>query len=291
MTRHKFDKRKKDLPGGKPGTAAPAAPEAARFSRKPSAPGAYWLYGKHAVMAALANPQRSILRLVTTAAQVDDINASLKQLGASLKRPAPEIMTGPELDRLMPPDSLHQGIAAETKPLPDLDLEEICALDDSGKSATAGKANLVLVLDQVTDPHNVGAIIRSSAAFGARAIVTTDRHAPPESGALAKSASGALEILPWVRVTNLAHALEDLARLGYWRLGLDGAADKMVEEVDPGRNVVLVLGSEGAGLRRGTVEHCDYVARLPISPAVESLNVSNAAAVALYALSRNRATT
>ena len=145
--------------------------------------------------------------------------------------------------------------------------------------------NLVLILDQVTDPHNVGAIIRSAAAFGAKAIITTDRHAPPESGVLAKSASGALEALPWVRVTNLSRAMDQLADMGYWRIGLDGHAKQDVRDVDFGDNIALVLGAEGKGIRKGTADHCDGLVKLPISRTIESLNVSNAAAVALYVFS------
>ena len=140
-------------------------------------------------------------------------------------------------------------------------------------------------MDQVTDPHNVGAVIRSAAAFGAKAIITTDRHAPPESGTLAKSASGALEAMPWVRVTNLSRALEQLAEIGFWRIGLDGYAKTDIRDADFGDNIALVLGAEGKGIRKGTADHCDALVKLPISRTVESLNVSNAAAVALYVFS------
>jgi 23S rRNA (guanosine2251-2'-O)-methyltransferase len=140
-----------------------------------------------------------------------------------------------------------------------------------------------MVLDQVTDPHNVGAVLRSAAAFDALGIVTQDRHAPPESGALARAASGALEIVPWVRVVNLARALGEIAEAGFWRIGLTGAANQTLAQAMGDARIALVLGAEGEGMRPNTEAHCDELARLPISPRVESLNISNAAAIALYA--------
>ena len=163
----------------------------------------------------------------------------------------------------------------ECEPLDDIFIDDILDGDPSRP---------VVVLDQVTDPHNVGAIMRSAVAFNACAIVTQDRHAPPESGTLAKSASGALEVLPWVRVVNLARALEEIAEAGYWRIGLDGGTETTLGEALPAGPVALVLGAEGDGMRHNIVQHCDAIARLPISEAMESLNVSNAAAIALYAV-------
>jgi 23S rRNA (guanosine2251-2'-O)-methyltransferase len=180
-----------------------------------------------------------------------------------------------DLGRLVPADAPHQGVVIEVDPLEDVWLDEIVA--------GAGERAVLLVLDQVTDPHNVGAILRSAAAFGAVGIVTQDRHSPPESGALAKAASGALETTPWVRAVNLARALEEIAEAGFWRIGLAGEADTDLKEALGPQRVALVLGAEGPGLRPNTREHCDALARLPITSAVESLNVSNAAAVALYA--------
>jgi 23S rRNA (guanosine2251-2'-O)-methyltransferase len=164
---------------------------------------------------------------------------------------------------------------AEVERLEDMLLAELLDQAEDGRP--------LLVLDQVTDPHNVGAILRSAAAFDALGIVTQDRHAPPESGALAKAASGALETVPWIRVVNLARALEEIAEAGFWRIGLAGEADmNLAEALGPAR-VALVLGAEGEGMRQNTTSHCDALAKLPISAKMESLNVSNAAAIALYA--------
>jgi 23S rRNA (guanosine2251-2'-O)-methyltransferase len=183
----------------------------------------------------------------------------------------------PDLGRLVPHDAPHQGVVVEVEPLEDAWLEEVLQ--------GAPERAVLLVLDQVTDPHNVGAILRSAAAFGAAGIVTQDRHSPPESGVVAKAASGALERVPWVRVVNLARALDEVGEAAFWRIGLAGDADTDLREALGPQRVALVLGAEGAGLRPNTREHCDALARLPISDAVESLNVSNAAAVALYAAS------
>lgn len=182
-----------------------------------------------------------------------------------------------DLGRLVPGDAPHQGVVIEVEPLDDVWLDDVLA--------NAPDTAVLLVLDQVTDPHNVGAILRSAAAFGAIAIVTQDRHSPPESGALAKAASGTLETVPWIRTVNLARALGDIAEAGFWRIGLTGDTEMALKNALGPKRVALVLGAEGPGLRPNTREHCDALARLPISSAVESLNVSNAAAVALYAAS------
>ncbi len=181
-----------------------------------------------------------------------------------------------DLARMVPGDAPHQGIVIEVDPLEDIWLGDLL---EQG----ADDRRPLLVLDHVTDPHNVGAILRSAAAFDALGIVTHDRHTPPESGTLARSASGALEIVPWVRVVNLARALDEIGEAGFWRIGLAGEAKGTLSQVMGDTRPALVLGAEGEGMRQNTAQHCDELARLPISPKVESLNVSNAAAIALYA--------
>jgi 23S rRNA (guanosine2251-2'-O)-methyltransferase len=223
-------------------------------------------WGRHAVAAALDNPRRTVLRAWAT-----------REAATSMRFPPDVAVTMAEvtdLARLVPHDAPHQGVVIEVEPLDDAWLDEL--LESDGDKA------VLLVLDQVTDPHNVGAILRSAAAFGAVGIVTQDRHSPPESGVVAKAASGALERVPWARVVNLARALEEIGEAGFWRIGLAGDADMELKAALGPRRVALVLGAEGAGLRPNTREHCDALARLPIAEAVESLNVSNAAAVALY---------
>ena len=227
------------------------------------------LWGKHAVAAALDNPDRKILKAWAT-----------REASAFMQFPKDVPVTladVADLGRLVPHDAPHQGVVIEVEPLEDAWLD--------GLLGSAGEQAVLLVLDQVTDPHNVGAILRSAAAFGAVGIVTQDRHSPPESGALAKAASGALERVPWARVVNLARALDEIGEAGFWRIGLAGDADTDLKEALGPQRVALVLGAEGPGLRQNTREHCDALAKLPISDAVESLNVSNAAAVALYAAS------
>lgn len=231
--------------------------------------GAVRLWGRHAVEAALGNPERKHRKLWAT-------REGIASLDGELPPDFPlEYAQGADLARLVARDTPHQGLVLECEPLPELWLDDVLDNDP---------ARPLLVLDQVTDPHNVGAILRSAAAFDACAIVTQDRHAPPASGALAKSASGALESVPWVRVVNLARALDEIAEAGYWRIGLDGKAQTTLAEALPAGPVALVLGAEGEGLRPNIEQHCDALARLPISNKMESLNVSNAAAIALYAV-------
>lgn len=250
--------------------------------RAPRPPGnQFWLYGIHAVLAALANPQRKIRKLSATAEAARTHADAI--LAARALRPLPTegICDRQELDRQLPPSAVHQGIAALVEQLPNLGLEDVARLGAERQRA------VVVVLDQVTDPHNVGAILRSAAAFGVLAVVVPDRHSPEETGALAKAASGALERMPLVRVTNVVRALGELKQAGFWAAGLAGEAPVTMASQKLTGRIALVMGAEGEGLRRLTREHCDYLVRLPMTGTMESLNVSNAAAVALYELVRD----
>ena len=231
------------------------------------APDQVFLYGLHTVRAALANPERKNIKLSTTQ------NALVRlEIGPADALGIPvEIVSPQDIDKVLGPEAIHQGVMLETRPLPVRRLE---ALKDSP---------LLLVLDQVTDPHNVGAIMRSAVAFDAGAVITTQRHSPTESGVMAKSASGALELIPYIQITNLADALGELHRLGFTTIGLDSEGPAPLEGTFSGDKIALVLGSEGKGLRQKTRETVNALARLDMPGAIKSLNVSNAAAIALYA--------
>jgi 23S rRNA (guanosine2251-2'-O)-methyltransferase len=258
-------------PAAKPGKAAerPAEQHRNRHAKPEN-----WLYGLHAVQAALANPRRKLGRALLTPRAVETIGEAL------LTRVQVETLDPDAIGRLLPPGAVHQGAALEAEPLPRLELDAI--LDQ----AADGKRRIVLVLDQISDPHNVGAILRTAAAFGVIAVVVQDRNAPPQSGALAKAASGALDIIPYIEVVNIARALDQLSEHGFWRIALAGDGGQSLAESLPVGDVALVLGSEGAGIRRLVREHCEAAAFIPIARTMESLNVSNAAAIALYELRR-----
>lgn len=225
------------------------------------------LYGLHPVRAALDNPDREVRKMWIT-------KNALNRLGVSDPASLPfdaDIVTPQAIDKLLPDDAIHQGVLIDAAPLPVPPLDALKT------------GSMVLVLDQVTDPHNVGAIMRSAVAFGAGAIVTTLRNSPSESGVLAKSASGALELIPYIQVTNLAEAIETLNGLGFATIGLDSEGPKRLEETLSGDRIALVLGAEGKGLRQKTRATVTALARLDMPGAIKSLNVSNAAAVSLYA--------
>lgn len=227
------------------------------------------IYGAHPVEEALKNPKRKIVKLTCTLNGADRLKALTQPLGIT-----PEIVNPKVLDRKVEPDAVHQGMILEARALRQPQLNEI---EQSG---------VVVMLDQVTDPHNVGAILRSCAAFQVTAVVTTARHSAEASGVLFKAASGAYEHVPFVKVTNLARAMEELRDAGFRLVGLDSEAETILGAVDKTPPLVLVLGAEGKGLRELTRKNCDVVAKLDFSGAIRSLNVSNAAAVALYALTR-----
>lgn len=251
--------------GGKPGWD----PSRPRFKPKKE-DASNWLWGRHAVEAALMNPARTgELRLMATADRLRDLQPILQKHRKSLR---PETVEGRQLTDKLPTGAVHQGVALRTAPL------EGVSIEDLGEPAQG----VIVMLDQVTDPQNVGAIFRSAAAFGARGVVVQDRNSPALSGALAKAAAGAVDRIPCARVTNLSRALERLADLGWRSVGLAGEAEQTLAEALDGRPTVLVLGSEGEGIRRLVSEHCDALGRIPMPGKFESLNVSNAAAVALY---------
>ncbi|WP_206374369.1 23S rRNA (guanosine(2251)-2'-O)-methyltransferase RlmB [Sneathiella chinensis] len=238
-----------------------------------------WLYGDHAVFAVLKNPSRKIRRLVIGHNKL--ANLSPEELGLVQKSGLAESVDGEIFEQLLPEGAVHQSIAVQAAPLPDLAVEDIVRKLEEGERCA------LAVLDQVTDPHNVGAILRSAAAFDIDAVIVPDRHSPPLTGVLARAASGAVESVPVVRVNNLSRTLDYLAENGFWRIGMDGRADKSMEEAVTGLGrIVVVLGSEGKGLRRLTAEKCDLLAKLPMNPRIESLNVSNAAAIAFYEVAK-----
>lgn len=244
--------------------------------RRAAAQQTLWLFGLHAVRDALLNPARDRLRLVVTRNAADKLAEAIAASGMD-----PEVVEPRAFNVPIDEGSVHQGAALEVRPLNWGTLEEICVTG-------AGAARVVL-LDQVTDPHNVGAILRSAEVFGARAVIAPARHAAPETGALAKSASGALERQPYLRVRNLGDAMGALRDVGYVLLGLDGTAEVDIAAglaAFAGRPIALVLGAEGPGLREKTKSLCDSLVRIEAAGAFGSLNVSTAAAVALYAVSR-----
>ena len=233
-----------------------------------------WLFGLHAVRDALENPRRVKLRLVVTRNAMDKLSDAIGVAGIT-----PEISDPRKFAAPLDPQSVHQGAALEVKPLDWGSLEDIAVGDGPMPPR-------IVLLDRVTDPHNVGAILRSAEVFGARAVVAMSRHAAPETGALAKTASGALERQPYLRVRNLADTMISLKEMGYLVLGLDGAAETTVAEAVAGkqdRAIALVMGAEGPGLREKTLETCDQLVKIDYAGGFGSLNVSNAAAVALYA--------
>ncbi|MFC7396492.1 23S rRNA (guanosine(2251)-2'-O)-methyltransferase RlmB [Chelatococcus sp. GCM10030263] len=254
-------------PAARPGHRAARG---VRASQNRDEPGSVILYGWHPVVEALANSKRRLRRLMATENALQRLNERFETLRIDADLVRPE-----EIGRRLEPDAVHQGLYLEADPLPSPTIE------------TMNARSLILALDQITDPHNVGAIVRSAAAFGVDTIITTARHSPAATGVMAKSASGGLEHVPFTIVRNLAGALQTLSERGFLCIGLDSAGTTPLEAVQLHRPVVLVLGAEGKGLRQLTRERCSALVRLDVPGAIKSLNVSNAAAVALYAVSRN----
>ena len=246
--------------------AAPGAPKS-----KINAP----LYGVHAVQEAWRNPDRHVSALYITEKTLESFNLSAPD---GVKRPTPVVVDKRDLDQSLPQGSVHQGIALECGDLPEVGVEDIII------AARENKDSLIIILDQVTDPHNVGAIIRSCAAFGADGLIMQRKHAPDLTGVLAKTACGGAEHVAVAYETNLSRTLETLKESGYFAYGLDERGEQSISALKKGGKTVLVLGAEGSGIRRLVAEHCDALIKLPTQPPIASLNVSNAAAVALYAL-------
>ena len=255
-----------------------------RPRRRAGNDGTLFLYGRHTVLAALANPSRRSRRVLAARDLPDSAIVELESARGGGARPHPRIerVERSDLSALLGKDARHQGLALETRALTPVPLEALIAPRTA--RAIDGRTGPLIALDQVTDPRNIGAVFRSAAAFGALGVLLQSRHAPAETGALAQAASGGLEHVPRLEVTNLARALDQLKTAGWWVVGLAEEATQSLGDFEQETRTVIVLGAEGAGLRRLTREACDLLVRLPTVPAMPSLNVSNAAAVALYAL-------
>lgn len=236
------------------------------------------LYGRHPVMAVIANPERRISKILCTKDNFDEVKSACLQHNVN-----PGIINTvdkKEIDRILPREAVHQGFAVYCQELEDYSLEDICILADQKTRCH------VLVLDQVTDPQNIGAIIRSCVAFDTLALILQDKNSPAETGAMAKASAGTIEHLPVCRVTNLSRAIQQLKEAGFWTVGMDGYAETYIDGIDKSGKIAIVMGSEGKGLRRLVEESCDATVKLPISEKVESLNVSTAAAIALYEINK-----
>ncbi len=275
-----MSERKPPRSRDRPRPGGPAEKPAERRARRASGETSIWLYGAHTVIEALANPRRRCRRLLLGPEAAQRHGPRIEALLAARRArdpaeaPSLEAVARGDIVRNLPEGAVHQGLALLAKPLAQPDLRDVLAGPGTRGAAEGRVAEgraVVVVLDQVTDPQNVGAVLRSAAAFGARALITTLRHAPHESGSLAKAASGALEHVPYLQVGNLARALETLKTAGFWGLGLSGEAERTLAEADPGGALALVLGAEDTGLRRLTHEACDVMARLPTRRAENSI--------------------
>lgn len=230
------------------------------------------IYGRHAVLSAISNPKRQISKILCTKENVAEIKKTSSLL--------PQIVEKKEIDKVLPFDAVHQGFVLFCSRLPNCSLDEIITLTDTQENCC------VLVLDQVTDPQNIGAIIRSAVAFNVTALIVQDKNSPLESGAMAKASAGMIEHLPICRVTNLSRAIEQLKSSGFWTIGMDGYAQTTIADLKKGGKTAVVMGSEGKGLRRLVEESCDTLVKLPMNNKVESLNVATAAAIMLYEINK-----
>lgn len=270
MAKHKQPRGYRD-----PGRTERQSPDRSRQPRVAAGGGRLWLYGRHPVEAALANQKRGKIKLLATKEALSELPESLLK---NPKTPSIEVVERIEIDRLVPEDAVHQGLALLVEPLTNPTIDDLCKLENADI--------IVVALDRASDPHNIGAILRSAAAFGVAAVILPDRHAPDTTGVLAKSASGALEHVPLIRVPNLVQALNRLKDHNYWVAGLTADAPKTIAETKLTGRIVLTIGAEGAGMRRLSAETCDFLVKIPMSGVMESLNMSNAAAIALYELRR-----
>ncbi len=279
QSRHKFKNQK-----GRNDRDSDAGFDQSKSNARSSGPkNQSWLFGNHAVYAAINNPQRTCHRLLVTAEARKDVDPILAHAASEgLSRPAPEVVDRGTINQTLPEGAVNQGIAMEVAPLPALELEDLCK-DLSGRDQA-----LVVIIDQGTDPRNIGAVMRSACAFGASAVVVQDRNAPEATGTMAKAASGALETLPLIRVINLSRSMELLNGAGFWSVGLAGESDVPLQSMEWPDKTALILGSEGKGMRRLVQENCDFVTKIPMTDDMESLNLSNAAAIALYEIFRKR---
>ena len=236
------------------------------------------LYGRHPVISAISNKQRIINTIFCTKENYEELKKACIQTERSIN--IIKITDKKEIEQILPRDSVHQGFAASVQPLPEYSIEEICDLAQERNNCH------ILILDQVTDPQNIGAIIRSCVAFNTLALIVQDKNSPTENGTMAKASAGMIEYLPICRVTNLSRTIEQLKQAGFWTVGMDGYASTTIGELKKGGKNAIIMGSEGKGMRRLVEEACDITVRLPISPKVESLNVSTAAAIVLYEISK-----
>ena len=230
------------------------------------------LYGRHATFEALKNPLRKIQKVLITAENEAELKKDFSEISY-------QIVQKKEIEKILPPNAVHQGFALFTKPLAPVFLEDLL------QASSHKEKCVVLILDQVTDPQNIGAIMRSAAAFNAAGIIVQDKNAPLETGAMAKASAGTIEFMPLIRATNLSRAIEQLKKAGFWVIGMDGYATQSLKDINKNAKIAVVMGSEGAGMRRLIQESCDLTVRLEMNPRVESLNVSVAAGIVLYELS------